>query len=126
MKKSVVLSLICLILVATSYASFPVKTSNESSNAITSESYNTDHTIKFSDAEVNNVTQSLKKDAKLPTDDDDEMIILLALWFFLGFLAAHRWYAKRPAGWNILFILTAGGCGIWAIVDLVKILQGKF
>ncbi|HBF20672.1 MAG: hypothetical protein CMI36_10450 [Owenweeksia sp.] len=56
----------------------------------------------------------------------EEDWITLALWFFLGGLAAHRWYKKKPVGWNILFILTAGGCGIWAIVDLVHILQQDF
>lgn len=57
---------------------------------------------------------------------DQELLILLVLWFFLGFLAGHRWYAGKPVGWNILFILTAGGCGIWAIVDLVNIIKGDF
>ncbi len=57
---------------------------------------------------------------------DDEKIILLLLWLFLGGLAAHRWYAKKPAGWNILFILTLGGLGIWAIVDLINILTDNF
>lgn len=52
--------------------------------------------------------------------------ITLALWFFLGAFAAHRWYAGKPAGWNILYILTLGGCGIWAIVDLINILTRKF
>jgi TM2 domain-containing membrane protein YozV len=56
----------------------------------------------------------------------DEMWILVLLWFFLGFVAAHRWYAGKPAGWNILFILTGGGCFIWALVDLVHIFKGKF
>jgi hypothetical protein len=57
---------------------------------------------------------------------DNELLITLLLWFFLGFLAGHRWYRGKPTGWNILFILTGGGCGIWAIVDLVHILTGKF
>jgi len=57
---------------------------------------------------------------------DNELLITLLLWFFLGFLAGHRWYRGKPTGWNILFILTGGGCGIWAIVDLVNILTGRF
>lgn len=56
----------------------------------------------------------------------DPMWIALILWFFLGLLAAHRWYAKKPTGWNILFILTLGGLGIWALVDLINILTGSF
>jgi hypothetical protein len=57
---------------------------------------------------------------------DNEIIILLLLWFFLGLLAAHRWYAGKPAGWNVLFILTLGGFGIWALVDLINILTDNF
>ena len=57
---------------------------------------------------------------------DQEKLITLLLWFFLGGLAAHRWYVGKPTGWNILFILTAGGCGVWAIVDLINILTDKF
>jgi hypothetical protein len=59
-------------------------------------------------------------------DSDREMWITVVLWFFLGAFAAHRWYRKKPTGWNILFILTEGGCGVWAIVDLINILTGKF
>ncbi|MDA3882512.1 MAG: TM2 domain-containing protein [Bacteroidales bacterium] len=57
---------------------------------------------------------------------DEEMIITLVLWFFLGLLAAHRWYKGKPVIWNILFILTAGGFGIWWIVDLINILTDNF
>jgi hypothetical protein len=52
--------------------------------------------------------------------------VALALWFFLGLFAAHRWYAKKPIGANILYILTLGGLGIWAIIDLIRILTDKF
>lgn len=47
--------------------------------------------------------------------------IALILWAFLGGLAAHRWYLKSPVGWNILFILTLGGLGVWWVVDMVDI-----
>ena len=67
-----------------------------------------------------------KKSSAPKAKHDDEFWITLALWFFLGGLAAHRWYAGKPTGWNILFILTGGGCGIWALVDLINILTGKF
>jgi hypothetical protein len=52
--------------------------------------------------------------------------VAVAFLVFLGLFAAHRWYAKKPVGWNILFILTLGGLGIWAIVDLVNILTDNF
>ncbi|WP_047414289.1 TM2 domain-containing protein [Cellulophaga sp. Hel_I_12] len=52
--------------------------------------------------------------------------VAVAFWFFLGVFAAHRWYAKKPTGWNILYILTLGGLGVWAIVDLINILTDNF
>ena len=32
----------------------------------------------------------------------------------------------KPVGWNILFILTLGGLGIWAIIDLIQIITQDF
>ncbi|MFT6783094.1 MAG: hypothetical protein ACJA1A_003033 [Saprospiraceae bacterium] len=60
------------------------------------------------------------------TGADDDLLILLVLWLLIWPLAAHRWYAGKPAGWNILFILTFGGFGIWALVDLINILTDNF
>lgn len=57
---------------------------------------------------------------------DEEFIITLLLWFFLGGLAGHRWYARKPTGWNILFILTLGGLGIWWLIDGINILTDNF
>jgi len=52
--------------------------------------------------------------------------VALLLWLFLGGLAAHRWYLGSPWYWNILFILTAGGLLVWAIVDLIGIITGDY
>jgi hypothetical protein len=106
------------------YASFPVK--NE---VKTTQTTNSNSTTSTQNAELNKVEKALveKISAKpAKTQGDNDMIITLVLWFFLGAFAAHRWYKGKPAGWNILFILTGGGCGIWAIVDLVNILTDNF
>lgn len=51
----------------------------------------------------------------------------VAFWFFLGWpFAAHRWYYARPVLANILFIITFGGFGIWAIIDLINMLTDKW
>ena len=47
---------------------------------------------------------------------------LLAL--FLGWLGAHRFYLNSPKRFLMLF--TLGGLGIWALIDCVIILCGKF
>ena len=48
------------------------------------------------------------------------------LLLFLGWLAAHRWYHNKPAIWNLLFIVTLGGFGLWYLVDLINILTYNF
>jgi hypothetical protein len=129
MKKIVLIFTVAILAaVGTVFASFPVTEKGEIKKSEEATSY--------SEAEV--LMQQLGMEeadiaefAPAGTEDAngtmlDEMWILVLLWFFLGFVAAHRWYAGKPAGWNILFILTGGGCGIWAIIDLIHILTGKF
>lgn len=54
-----------------------------------------------------------------------EWIICLLLCFFLGYLGIHRFYTGR-IGTGIAMLLTCGGCGIWALIDLIMIILGKF
>ncbi len=45
--------------------------------------------------------------------------------FFLGWLGVHRFYVGK-AGTGILMVMTLGGLGIWATIDLIMILAGAF
>lgn len=106
--------LLCLLLVlltySNSYASFPVKRT-------ISTTENTQITKENAEETLTPIATAAGKDKWVG----------VALWFFLGWpFAAHRWYYKKPVGWNILFILTIGGLGIWAIVDLINILTDNF
>jgi TM2 domain-containing membrane protein YozV len=47
------------------------------------------------------------------------------LCFFLGGIGVHRFYVGR-VGSGIAQIFTAGGLGIWTLVDFIMILSGKF
>lgn len=52
-------------------------------------------------------------------------IAALLLCILLGTLGVHRFYVgKIPSG--IIQLLTAGGCFIWWIIDLIMIAMGKF
>ena len=45
--------------------------------------------------------------------------------FFLGWLGVHRFYVGK-IGTAILMVITVGGFGIWATIDLIMILVGAF
>ena len=56
---------------------------------------------------------------------NSKWLIVLLLCFFLGGLGIHRFYVGKT-GSGIAQLLTAGGCGIWALIDLIMILVGNF
>lgn len=47
------------------------------------------------------------------------------LCFFLGGFGAHRFYVGK-IGTGIAQLLTLGGLGIWALVDLIMLIVGSF
>ncbi len=49
----------------------------------------------------------------------------LLLAFFLGGLGVHRFFVGK-IGTGILQLLTLGGLGIWALIDVVMIIVGSF
>jgi RNA polymerase subunit RPABC4/transcription elongation factor Spt4 len=59
------------------------------------------------------------------SDVSQNWLTCLLLCIFLGVVGGHRFYTKK-IGTAILMIVTAGGCGIWTIIDLVMIITGKF
>lgn len=54
-----------------------------------------------------------------------DWLVCLLLCFFVGYLGIHRFYVGKT-GSGVAQLLTCGGCGIWALVDLIMILLGKF
>ncbi len=56
---------------------------------------------------------------------DKRILPAFLLCFFLGVFGAHRFYVGK-VGSAIAMLLTIGGLGIWALVDLIMIVTGSF
>lgn len=52
-------------------------------------------------------------------------LVTLLLSFFLGGLGIHRFYTGY-IGLGILQLITGGGCGIWALIDFIRICFNNF
>ena len=56
---------------------------------------------------------------------DNRGLITVLLCWFLGVFGAHRFYTGHTTI-AIVQLLTFGGCGVWALIDLIMILLGNF
>jgi TM2 domain-containing membrane protein YozV len=54
-----------------------------------------------------------------------DWFVTLILALFFGVFGVHRFYTGK-VGTGILMLLTAGGWGIWWLVDLIMIAAGSF
>ena len=56
---------------------------------------------------------------------DKGYVPAILICLFLGGLGVHRFWVGK-IGTGILMLLTFGGLGIWALIDLIMIICGKF
>lgn len=68
-------------------------------------------------------TSSAGEEMLVPSDGGKSQITAIILWFFLGLLGIHRFYLGH-IGMGILYLLTAGLCGIGWIIDGVLLFTG--
>jgi hypothetical protein len=54
-----------------------------------------------------------------------DWLVTLLLAIFLGGLGVHRFYVGK-VGTGLLMLFTAGGCGVWYLVDIIMIAVGSF
>jgi TM2 domain-containing membrane protein YozV len=61
--------------------------------------------------------------AAMKSDADWTTLLLLSL--FLGALGVDHFYTGKTMT-GILKLITVGGCGIWALIDLIMVITGGF
>jgi TM2 domain-containing membrane protein YozV len=58
-----------------------------------------------------------------PTGGEKSQVVALILVILVGGLGIHRFYLGYT--WQgIVQLLTLGGCGIWSLIDLIRIIMG--
>ena len=89
------------------YASFPVQRTT---------SNNTNTTVVVENQEDELSSPAIAADGK-------SQVIALVLVLLVGGIGIHRFYLGYT--WQgVVQLLTAGGCGVWALIDLVRIITG--
>ena len=108
MKLKFLLSMFAILFLSVfaTYASFPVQRT-------------TSNTITTSVVEKNN--EDLVSPAVAA--GDKSQLIALILVLLVGGIGIHRFYLGYT--WQgVVQLLTAGGCGVWALIDLIRIITG--
>ncbi|OUU01968.1 MAG: hypothetical protein CNE98_06150 [Bacteroidetes bacterium MED-G17] len=63
------------------------------------------------------------KKSKKSTKSGKSQLVALILVALTGAVGIHRFYLGY-IGVGIIQLLTGGGCGIWALIDLIRIITG--
>lgn len=120
-------AIIMLIICNQLYASFPVNRMSVKNMSLKHEVSFISETVFITDSQESSDFNILNiSPAANNSDDSLEKFGLFVMWLTMGILAMHRWHANKPKVWNILYICTAGGGGIWWLIDGIRIINGDF
>lgn len=113
-----------------SYAAFPISktaTTTTASDAAIQEEIVANTTTTTSATAVTKVKAEKKQNffSKMMSKmGGKSQVVALILCLLVGGLGIHRFYLGYT--WQgIVQLLTAGGCGIWALIDLIRICTGS-
>ncbi len=61
----------------------------------------------------------------LENESPHSQVVAILLCWFVGIFGVHRFYVGK-FGTGLLQLVTAGGFGVWWLIDLVVLAMGKF
>jgi hypothetical protein len=101
------------------YAAFPVANQQAQTTSVSASAQA---------VQVSEIQKSIEKEISAPaapatTGGGKSQVIALILAIVVGALGIHRFYLGYT--WQgVVQLLTGGGCGIWALIDLIRIITG--
>jgi len=119
--KILVLLLFVFGAIGVSTASFPVNPTTSKTEITVNDNKTADQTISKNDAAKSQT--SVEEMTSPAAGGGKSQLIALLLAFFVGYIGIHRFYLGYTTI-GIIQLLTGGGCGIWALIDLVRIITG--
>ncbi len=67
--------------------------------------------------------QTISKSGKAKPQSEKSQLVALLIAIFIGGLGIHRFYLGYT--WQgVVQLLTGGGCGVWALIDIIRIAMG--
>ncbi|WP_205943725.1 TM2 domain-containing protein [Pedobacter aquae] len=136
--KKIIFTLLTAVLITLTFnqtrAAFPVaQKTNDASKIINTV---TPVTVEEKVASTEAVKENLKADTKKKVKKEKKsfvervmaaggksQLVALLLAFFVGGLGIHRFYLGYT--WQgVVQLLTLGGCGIWSLIDFIRIILG--
>jgi hypothetical protein len=100
---------------------FPVNPTTSKTEITVNDNKTADQTISKNDATKNQT--SVEEMTSPAAGGGKSQLIALILVILVGGLGIHRFYLGYTTI-GIIQLLTAGGCGIWALIDLIRIITG--
>jgi hypothetical protein len=105
-------------------AAFPVEKTQKTEIVTSNQNQEATTSISQSQLEKEAANQVISQTQKQSNGGGGKsQVIALILCILLGGIGIHRFYLGYT--WQgVVQLLTAGGCGVWAIIDLIRIITG--
>ncbi len=120
--KFLLFSMLLVLASSTVFASFPVQKKETTSQVSNSDKSEASKLLAedLSTVETIDVASEYESPA---TNEGKSQVIALVLVALVGTIGIHRFYLGYI--WQgVVQLLTLGGCGIWTLIDLIRIITG--